>query len=206
MTNKTLILSPHPDDAEIGAGGFINHLCNQNGSLLWVVFSSCDESLPRGFDKGAAVKEFMTVAVNHTIPWRTFDFPVRRFNEHRQDILEVLVEIRQEFNPDLVLCPSLNDMHQDHSTIAFEAFRAFKSSTILGYEMLWNQTLTGFNYFVPLRREDIEAKCEMVKTYKSQLAKGRFDVDVIRSLALVRGAMIGRLQAEAFETIRVVRQ
>lgn len=203
--NKTLILSPHPDDGEIGAGGFIHHLRQQNGEMLWIVFSSCDESLPLGYEKGSAVREFESVVTGLVIPHKVYDFPVRRFSEHRQDILELLVDVKKTFNPTMVLCPSIGDMHQDHSIIAQESFRAFRGSTILGYEMLWNQTQTDFNYFVPLRKADIDAKCEMIDKYKSQTAKGKFNIDVVRSLALVRGAMIGRLSAEAFETIRVVR-
>ena len=37
--------------------------------------------------------------------------------------------------------PSLNDIHQDHATIAQEGLRAFKGCTILGYELIWNNLL-----------------------------------------------------------------
>ena len=37
---------------------------------------------------------------------------------------------------DLILTPNSNDFHQDHEVIYRESLRAFKSSNILGYELL----------------------------------------------------------------------
>ena len=34
--------------------------------------------------------------------------------------------------------PTLKDIHQDHETISKEGLRAFKNTTILGYELIWN--------------------------------------------------------------------
>ena len=61
------------------------------------------------------------------------DFEVRTFPEHRQ-ILELLIGLWEEWKPDAVLQPSLRDIHQDHQVIA-EGLRAFKRTTILGYEI-----------------------------------------------------------------------
>ena len=66
------------------------------------------------------------------------DFDVRTFPDHRQEILELLIEIWNDWQPDCVFQPSLHDVHQDHQTIATEGLRAFKRTTILGYEIPWN--------------------------------------------------------------------
>ena len=66
------------------------------------------------------------------------DFDVRTFPDHRQAILELLIEIWNDWQPDCVFQPSLHDVHQDHQTIAQEGLRAFKRTTILGYEIPWN--------------------------------------------------------------------
>jgi len=66
------------------------------------------------------------------------DYKVRYFGRERQRILEDLVRIGREYSTDLVLTPSMGDVHQDHSTITREAIRAFKTKTILGYELPWN--------------------------------------------------------------------
>ena len=46
--------------------------------------------------------------------------------------------LRAEWQPDVVFQPPHHDVHQDHQTIAQEGLRAFKRTTILGYEIPWN--------------------------------------------------------------------
>ena len=46
------------------------------------------------------------------------DFDVRTFPDHRQEILELLIELWNDWQPDVVFQPSLHDIHQDHQTIA----------------------------------------------------------------------------------------
>ena len=38
---KILLLSPHTDDIELGAGGFLIKLPEENNDIRWVVFSMC---------------------------------------------------------------------------------------------------------------------------------------------------------------------
>ena len=63
------------------------------------------------------------------------DFPIRKLNFHRQEILEILVSLRNGCDYDLVLTPSSTDVHQDHQTVTNEVIRAFKGRTILGYDL-----------------------------------------------------------------------
>ena len=205
MFKRVLVLSPHPDDADFGAGGFIHHLLQQNVEVTWIVFSSCDESLPNGFDDGSAIKEFEEMASHHTVESIIMDFPVRQFPTHRQEILDALCEFGKMFRPDLVLCPCLGDLHQDHATIAQEAFRAFKYVSVLGYEIFWNNTCFSPNYFVPLSKQEMDGKWDMCSHYKSQLFKGKINKDVMTALATMRGSMINRPYAEAYEVIRIVK-
>ena len=106
--------------------------------------------------------------------------------------------------PDLVLIPSLNDIHQDHVTVAQEGVRAFKGTTILGYELIWNNLKFDSALFVELDKKYIKKKCESLKEYKSQASKNYMSEDFIFSLAKIRGAQIGVKYAESFEVIRMV--
>src|SRR5690606_30885039 len=65
-------------------------------------------------------------------------YEVRRFPENRQAILDDMIRLNKEYHPDIVLLPSIHDTHQDHAVIANEGFRAFKRTTMLGYEVPWN--------------------------------------------------------------------
>ena len=100
--------------------------------------------------------------------------------------------------------PSLNDIHQDHSTIAQEGLRAFKNTTILGYELIWNNLTFNTTSFVKLDKKHIQAKCSALKEYKSQGIRDYMSEEFIFALAKTRGVQIGAEFAESFEVIRFV--
>ena len=87
-----------------------------------------------------------------------YNYQVRKLNYSRQEILEDLMKHKKKLKPDLVLMPSLNDIHQDHATIAQEGLRAFKGSTILGYELIWNNLTFNTTSFVNLEEKHIQKK------------------------------------------------
>ena len=79
------------------------------------------------------------------------DFDVRTFPDRRQEILELLIALWNDWQPDVVFQPSLHDVHQDHQTIAAEGLRAFKRTTILGYEIPWNNFDFAYQAYFALR-------------------------------------------------------
>ena len=133
-----------------------------------------------------------------------YNYEVRRLNYHRQEILEQLIKLRAELKPDLVLVPSYNDIHQDHSTIAHEGVRAFKNINILGYELIWNNLRFETALFVKLDHENVELKCKALQQYVSQQGKDYMSAEFIEALARTRGVQIGCKYAEAFDAIRLV--
>ena len=76
-------------------------------------------------EQTAAVPELKIASEN-----LIFIFPVRRFSETRQDILEELVALRDDYNPQFVFTSHPNDTHQDHSQIGQEARRAAKTNLL----------------------------------------------------------------------------
>lgn len=202
--DQILVLSPHTDDGEIGCGGSIARYASEGAHVTYVAFSDCRESLPVGWEKDTLRNECIAatreLGVSDTL---IYGYPVRRFGEHRQAILEQLVGL-QELHPDIVFCPSLTDIHQDHSVIAREALRAFKHTNIYGYDLPWNQRSFSPSHFVRLDAAHMEAKCEALRHYISQKERPYFRSDFPRSLARVRGTMIGVWYAEAFEVIRSI--
>jgi LmbE family N-acetylglucosaminyl deacetylase len=65
--------------------------------------------------------------------------------------LEDLVQLNRDLKPDLVLMPSRNDLHQCHFTIATEGLRAYNFTSILAYEMPWNNITFETRSFVYLQ-------------------------------------------------------
>jgi len=203
-----LILSPHTDDAELGAGGTITKYLSEGHKIKWVVFSTAEESLPIDLPSDTLSNEFTNVYKSIGLnddDVKIFHFKVRHLNYHRQEVLEELYKIKNSFNPDLVIGPSMNDLHQDHKTVAEEMIRAFKSSSsIISYELPWNHLTFNTQMFIKLDEAQIGKKLEMLNHYKSQIKLGRyyFSEDFIRGLAITRGAQINHKFAEAFEVIR----
>lgn len=205
ISDKTIIvLAPHTDDGELGCGGSIARLC-KNNTVYYVAFSSCQRSLPPGANPDTLKIEVrnatkvLGIEPDHLI---LFDYMVRDFPEHRQAILEDMIKLRNSISPDLVFLPSPFDIHQDHKVISEEGLRAFKNSSILGYEMPWNNVTFNTRSFVTLSEEDINKKVEALMEYKSQLRRDYLTEDFVKSLASIRGLQIGKKYAEAFEVIR----
>src|ERR687883_2068218 len=135
---RVLVLAPHTDDGEFGAGGTMARLVEEGADVRYVAFSIATRSLPEGYAADTLAREVREATAELGIPealLTVHDFEVRTFPEHRQEILELLVELWEEWKPEVVFQPSLNDVHQDHQVVAAEGLRAFKRTTVLGYEI-----------------------------------------------------------------------
>ncbi len=204
---RVLLISPHTDDAELGAGGTLLKLLSENHEIFWVVFSTARHSLPEG-KEDILKTEFMHVIKRLSIPERNVfinDYRVRMLHAHRQEILEELVKLRKDLEPHLVIGPSIHDYHQDHQVVANEMIRAFKNSaSIISYELPWNHVRFDSQLFVKLTKGFIEGKINLLKEYKSQVEMQRpyFDADFIRGWARMRGVQVNAEYAEAYEVIR----
>jgi N-acetylglucosamine malate deacetylase 1 len=204
---KILVLAPHTDDGEFGCGGSISKFIEMGTQVHYAAFSLCEESLPDGWPKDTLERELKQAAKVWGIPdsnLLVYRYPVRRFAEHRQDILEDLVELQRRLNPSLVFLPSFNDLHQDHGTIAREGTRAFKKITILAYEMPWNNITFSTQLFIRLEQRHVDTKVSALREYESQRGKAYASESFIKSLAHMRGVSIDSEFAEAFEVVRWV--
>jgi LmbE family N-acetylglucosaminyl deacetylase len=200
MNHKTaLILAPHTDDGELGCGGTMARLAREGCRVHYAAFSR-GTSIDR--EVLAAVR-YLGVRQNDLV---LYDYPSRYFHERRQDILQDLISLRDKRQPDLVFCPSPDDHHQDHQVIAAEALRAFKSATLLGYELPWNQTVSRTRCFWPLDTGDVQAKAAALACYATQSKRQYMRPEFIWGLAVVRGVAIGEKFAEAFEVMRWVQR
>ncbi|MDI6704126.1 MAG: PIG-L deacetylase family protein [bacterium] len=208
MFNRILVLSPHTDDAELGAGGTIAKFVEEKKEVFYIAFSICEKSVPEGFDKDVCrqeVKEASKILGIKKGNLKIFDYEVRGFQARRQEILEDIVSIGKEILPDLVLFPSPNDTHQDHQTISQEAIRAFKTQAgLFGYEQPWNHMTFNTISFVQIQERHLQKKIEALKKYKSQAAKPYSKEEYIKGLAKVRGTQINVEYAEAFEVMRLI--
>lgn len=157
---KILILSPHTDDETLGCGGFINKLSKDNDIHI-VCFSYCNLNILKD-EFINAIKE-----LNENITTEILDFKVRYFD--RQEVLDKLIEIRTQIEPDIVICPSSYDVHQDHNVIYNETIRGFKNKTILGYCHPWNIIgISDLRLTINLDKDNINSKNLAMDQYKTQ--------------------------------------
>jgi LmbE family N-acetylglucosaminyl deacetylase len=205
---KILILSPHTDDAELGCGGTIVKLLEEGNEIFWIVFSTAEDSLPEGFARDTLKNEYLQVISDLAISeenCKVFDFKVRNLHQSRQEILEDLMRIRRQYNPDLVIGPSVNDLHQDHQVVSHEMIRAFKTTaSVICYELPWNHVTFNTQCFIKLNKNQIDKKCSILKHYQSQIVQNRpyFTKEFIYGLAKIRGIQCNSAYAESFEVVR----
>ena len=157
------VLAPHTDDGELGCGGAIAKFVEEGKEVYYAAFSVAEKSVPEGFPKNVLKTEVKNAMEILGIPEKNlliYKYEVRTFSYHRQDILEDIVSLRNDLQPDLIFIPSPNDLHQDHKVMAEEGIRAFKKSTILGYEEPWNNISFDTVSFIPLEERHIEKKIE----------------------------------------------
>ena len=202
-----LILAPHTDDGELGCGGSIARFIEEGKNVFYAAFSAAEKSvdpkLPNNIleiEVKAATKKLGIKRENLFI----YNNEVRKLNYIRQEILEELIKLKKKIDPDIIFMPSINDIHQDHSTVAREGLRAFKDRTILGYELIWNNITFNTSTFIILQHNHVQSKVDALQEYKSQKDKAYMSKDFIFSLAKSRGVQIGKEYAECFEVIRWV--
>lgn len=202
MFDRVVVLAPHLDDAELGCGGTIAKLVEEGSDVYYHAFA-----YPSGVSRdviqaeGERSRNYLKLPEDHFV---VHDHEVRHLPSVRQEILETMIDIKQSVRPDLVLMPSLQDLHQDHRTIAEEGLRAFKHSTILGWEQPWNQISSHTSAFIELEPRHVETKILAATCYESQNGRKFFEPDFIRGFACTRGVQVNVSFAEAYEVIRFI--
>jgi LmbE family N-acetylglucosaminyl deacetylase len=204
---KILVLAPHTDDGELGCGATISKYLREGKQVYYVAFSACDQSLPEGLPNGTLKKELFNAAYTLGIPEENvtiFNYEVRNFATHRQEILDDMIILGKKLQPDVVFMPSINDIHQDHYTISIEGLRAFKKITILCYELPWNNFTFNNQAFSCVEEQDVRNKIAAIKCYKSQEMRAYTTEEYTKSLLKMHGIQVGVDFAEVFEIPRLI--
>jgi len=205
---RVLVLAPHTDDAELGCGGTIARLLDEDIDVHVAVFSIAEDSVPQGKPPTMIQNEFYEAMKIMGLPEnqiKVYRYPVRHFFRYRQEILDNLIELRKQINPDWVLLPASTDCHQDHEVISAEGTRAFKKVSIWGYELPWNHLKFSCEAFISFSQKHLDKKLAALQAYRSQVELERpyFSKDFITGLAATRGVQVDRPFAECYEVLRI---
>ncbi|MDC3042698.1 PIG-L family deacetylase [Candidatus Pelagibacter sp.] len=223
MKKKILILSPHADDEILGCGGFISKYSKLNYDINVLILTNASIGAPEIYSADL-IKKIRNEAIkaNNLIGTKKLFFenlPALNLNLlPTYKIAKILEKYLSECNPEIVLMPSKNDIHDDHKIIfnaAKVAMRLNKKSNlrkILTYEVLseteWNEDENSFNpnYFVALKKSDIDNKVRAFLKYKSQVRKFPHprSKEAIINLSKVRGSQVFMNYAEAFKVEKIL--
>lgn len=190
---SVVVLAPHTDDETLCVGGTIAKMIEAGREVYIYAFSTGTSN----------INEFKSACKGlKATPHPFTHFKTRAFPDKRQDILDCMIEIRKQINPSIVFVPASSDCHQDHQVINQEGKRAFKHSTIYGFEAPWNSFDFSNGCYSTLSPDHMVAKVAAMQEYTSQFGRSYFKEESIISLARVRGMQAGCEYAEAFEVIR----
>lgn len=118
-----------------------------------------------------------------------------------QNLSDFFYRIRNLY--DTVFTHSINDRHPLHRMVGEESLRVFNQS-LLTYIGPWNGSEDA-NYFVELTEQQLEKKIQAMACYKSQAHRPYMCPDFIRSWARYNGIKCGKLYAEGFKVVRLVK-
>lgn len=199
---KVLFVGAHPDDIELGCGALIAQIVDQ-ADLLCVTLSDNQKNLELTHLVDEHRESMAVLGVpNERVLVESFE--TRNFARDRQQILEYLYQLNREHSPDLVFVHTEADIHQDHGVVTQEALRAFRGTSVLGFDVL--RSSRGFfpDFLVEVSQADVDRKLKALACYRTYADKYYFDPQIARATMVRHGALAERPYAEGFDILRIV--
>jgi LmbE family N-acetylglucosaminyl deacetylase len=219
-----LIVAPHCDDEILGCGGIMAKYITKGDKVYVAIVTNGHLGAPELFSKEGTEKVRSEALTSHKILGVTntffLDFPAVRLDAiPSYQLSNEISKIIRDNKIQVLYIPHRGDIHKDHR-ITFEAAlvaaRPIYNSTvkkILAYETLseteWAAPF-GDDAFIPTVFEDIEGylekKLEAFACFSTQIKEFPHSrsFKAIEVLSNMRGATIGKINAEAFMLIREI--
>lgn len=217
-----IVISAHPDDEIIGAGGSLLKHRDAGDNLFWLITTNIFEH--QGFSKDrieSRQEEIKRVAALLGVK-KTFllDYPTMGLSSSSVITMTPKIsEVFQEVTPEIIYCLNRSDAHSDHRH-TFDAVMACTKSfrypfvkQVLMYECISETEFAPNlpekvfmpNYFVDISKY-LKEKLEIMKVYESELGEHPFPRSVrnMEALATYRGASVGVEYAEAFQLLKYI--
>jgi LmbE family N-acetylglucosaminyl deacetylase len=183
---KVLLLGAHSDDIEIGCGGTILRLMDENPDLevTWVVFSALGE---RGGEARNSANEFLKRVHHKQI--LIHDFRDGYFPSRVADIKDIFEELKGRFAPDMIFTHYRHDLHQDHRVLCELTWNTWRDHLILEYEIpKYDGDMGTPNFFVQLDRDLCDRKLDaLIRFFQTQANKHWFTTETFNAILRIRG-------------------
>jgi LmbE family N-acetylglucosaminyl deacetylase len=218
---KSLVISPHPDDEVLGAGGtlFKRKKSRKSNLLYWIIVTKLKASTPKKIilKRSREIKKISKFFGFKKVFQLNF-ITTELDSSSKKKLIANFSDIFNEIKPNELFVPHFSDVHSDHKIVAevistcTKNFRFPFIKKILAYEVI---SETDFNLnrrqiFSPNYYEDISKfltkKKNAMKIYKSEIKNFPFprSIKTIDALAKLRGSQIGKNAAESFEILREI--
>lgn len=217
---KVIIVSPHPDDETLGAGGTILRLINEGNDVVWINMT-CMDGNSQFSDEIVCKRKEQLEKIEKIYGFSKvyyLDLPTTKLEKlDSSEAIEQIASIFQIEKPQLLILPDYNDAHSDHKKTFDWCYACSKSfrfpyvKQIMTMEIL-SETNFGRpeNTFVPNTYVDItqfmDKKMQALKIYDTELGEPPFprSIESVIALATLRGTEAGTRYAEAFRTIKTI--
>ena len=183
---KLLCVGAHSDDIEIGCGGTILRLLEDNPDVgvRWVVLGAAEQRVNEAVE---SANLFLADARRKEITIKGFRDGF--FPYIGAEIKDFFEELKRESSPDLILTHYRQDLHQDHRLVSELTWNTFRNHLILEYEIVkYDGDIGSPNFFVHLSDSICRKKVQnIVKCFTSQKHKNWFTEDAFFSILRLRG-------------------
>ena len=202
---RILCLGAHSDDIEIGCGGTVLRILEENpdAEVFWVVMGASGQ---RADEATASAKSFLARARQKEVIVK--EFRDGFFPYIGAEIKGFFEELKRRCAPDLILTHCRNDLHQDHRVVSELTWNTFRNHLILEYEILkYDGDLGTPNVFVPLTESLARRKVGiLLDSFRSQLKKSWFTEDAFLAILRLRGLECNAQEkyAEAYHARKLV--
>jgi LmbE family N-acetylglucosaminyl deacetylase len=183
---KLLCLGAHSDDIEIGCGGTILRILEEqaNTEVYWVVFGAAGQ---RALEAKESANILLSNAKRKQIIIK--EFRDGFFPYLGAEIKDSFEQLKKECFPDLILTHYRQDLHQDHRLMSELTWNTFRNHLILEYEIIkYDGDIGTPNFFVHLSDAICRKKIQhILGCFKSQREKNWFTEDTFFSILRLRG-------------------
>ena len=217
---KIVVVSPHPDDETLGAGGLISKYKKRGDQVYWINVTNVKD----GQGWSSSFVEKRQTQIKQVLDFYKFDGfcdlklrPSTLDSIDKGELIRLFSSCIEEIQPEIVILPNPEDAHTDHR-VTYEAmmsctkvFRYPSIRKILVMEILsetdFSKSGEAFspNYYVDIS-DCINDKINAMKIYDTEIGEPPFprNVEAVKALALLRGGTSGCHYAEAFRIIKEI--
>lgn len=218
---KVIVISPHPDDETLGAGGSLFKFKDTGNQIYWLNVTDVKIAGERYNENFIEKRKRQIDKINRCFNFEDFfnlQFSPTDLNDGvKGELINAIGSIFDKINPDCIILPDYNDAHSDHKYVfeaAYACSKIFRRSYIKKILTMEIPSETNFgmpydmfkpNFYVDIT-DYFDKKMNALQIYDTEMGGSPFprSAEAIRAQGTIRGIEAGVLYAEAFRVIKEI--